>query len=79
MLDHFTLPTWVEILHMVDPCVFSGGSTVTERRCELLGFVELGVSGTVLVGRMVARGNLGVSIKLTPTLVEASTREEVEE
>ena len=37
------------------------------------------MSGTVLLGRMVARGNLGVSIKLTPTLVEASTCEEVVE
>lgn len=66
----------MEILHAVDPLL---DSTVIERRCELLGFVELKVSGTVLLGSMVARGDLGVSIKLIPTLVEASTREEVEE
>lgn len=43
-----------------------------------LAFVELAVSGHVLEGRTGARGVLGVSIKLTPTLVEASTREEGE-
>ena len=44
----------------------------------LLASVELAVSGHVLEGRMGVRGVLGVSIKLTPTLVEASTCEEGE-
>ena len=54
----------------------SGGLGVNELSSVLCVFMEPVASVCVLVGRMGVRGVLGVSIKLTPMLVDASTFDE---